>query len=140
MPRVDRFTVSLDTELLAAFDRHITAHGYENRSEAIRDLIRDLLLVTRSGDGDEPSVGVLTIACDHSVGEAGARVRHELAAVSVTAGTLLTSVDEGRDVLSIALRGPSGVLHALMDRIQSIRGVSHAHLWMLPIDPRLQTA
>ncbi len=30
----------------------------------------------------------------------------------------------------------SGALHALAQRIQAIRGVSHGHLWMLPIDPR----
>ncbi|MEK7732205.1 MAG: ribbon-helix-helix protein, CopG family, partial [Planctomycetota bacterium] len=51
---VDRFTVSLDTELLAAFDHHIAAKGYENRSEAIRDLIRDLLTATQLQKGGEP--------------------------------------------------------------------------------------
>ena len=44
MPQVDRFSVSLDTELLAAFDHHIAGKGYANRSEAVRDMIRDLLL------------------------------------------------------------------------------------------------
>ena len=137
MSLVDRFTVSLDTELLAAFDRHIAGHGYENRSEAIRDLIRDLLLSTRDGDSDEPSVGLLTIVCDHGVGETGGRVRTELAAADpVATGMLMTFVDQSRDVLSVALRGPSGELHALADRIQAIRGVSHGHLLMQPIDPR----
>ena len=35
-----RFGVALDRALLAAFDDRITARGYENRSEALRDLVR----------------------------------------------------------------------------------------------------
>ena len=52
---VDRFTVSLDTELLAAFDHHIASLGYENRSEAIRDLIRDELISEKKCGGDGPA-------------------------------------------------------------------------------------
>ena len=35
-----RFGVAMDRTLLAEFDRRIAARGYENRSEALRDLIR----------------------------------------------------------------------------------------------------
>ena len=41
---VERIGVSLDKTLLARFDEHIQAKGYTNRSEAIRDLIRGLLI------------------------------------------------------------------------------------------------
>jgi metal-responsive CopG/Arc/MetJ family transcriptional regulator len=37
---MERFTISLDDELARAFDAFIAANGYENRSEAVRDLIR----------------------------------------------------------------------------------------------------
>ena len=79
MPQVDRFSVSLDTELLAAFDRHIAAKGYENRSEAIRDLIRDLLINSRVLQGEEQVAAVLTVVCDHEAGEAAGRLRACLA-------------------------------------------------------------
>ena len=39
MSEIERIGVSLEKDLLASFDKHITAKGYKNRSEAIRDLI-----------------------------------------------------------------------------------------------------
>lgn len=43
MSDIERIGVSLEKELLTAFDRLITEEGYINRSEAIRDLIRERL-------------------------------------------------------------------------------------------------
>jgi len=40
---MDRFTISLDEELAAAFDELIKQRGYTARSEAVRDILRDLL-------------------------------------------------------------------------------------------------
>jgi CopG family nickel-responsive transcriptional regulator len=40
---MDRFTISLDEELAAAFDELIKQRGYTTRSEAVRDILRDLL-------------------------------------------------------------------------------------------------
>ena len=40
MGELERVGISLDSNLLSAFDKIITQQGYENRSEAIRDLIR----------------------------------------------------------------------------------------------------
>ena len=40
MHHLSRFGVSLEEDLLAAFDVSIGSEGYQNRSEAIRDLAR----------------------------------------------------------------------------------------------------
>ncbi len=97
MPQVDRFSVSLDTELLAAFDRHIAKRGYENRSEAIRDLIRDLLVASRMQQGDEPAAAILMLVCDHREGEAFKRLRSCLAAeADLVRGSLHMPIDEHR--------------------------------------------
>ena len=40
---MERVTISLEESLLAEFDRYIARKGYQNRSEAIRDLVRDRL-------------------------------------------------------------------------------------------------
>ena len=44
---MERHTISLDTQLSEQFDKFMQARGYENRSEAIRDLIRECLEVDR---------------------------------------------------------------------------------------------
>ena len=41
MKQLVRFGVSLDHHLLDDFDRHIQRRKYTNRSEALRDLIRN---------------------------------------------------------------------------------------------------
>ena len=44
MSHLSRTGVSLEEDLLKEFDRLIAKRGYQNRSEAIRDLIREALL------------------------------------------------------------------------------------------------
>ena len=43
MAQIERVGVSLEKELLGAFDKLIAGKGYQSRSEAIRDLIRQQL-------------------------------------------------------------------------------------------------
>ena len=56
-----RFGVSLDEELLRKFDRLINGKGYPNRSEAIRDLIRDRLVSDQWEVGTEETAGTITL-------------------------------------------------------------------------------
>ena len=65
MSTVSRFGVSLEEDLLAAFDLSIGGQGYQNRSEAIRDLIRDHLIQKRVGQGTTEVIGVVTLVYDH---------------------------------------------------------------------------
>ena len=51
MHHLSRFGVSLEDDLLQAFDRSIGGQSYQNRSEAIRDLIQDHLIQKK----DRPS-------------------------------------------------------------------------------------
>jgi CopG family nickel-responsive transcriptional regulator len=135
MSPVDRFTVSLDTELLAAFDHHIAAKGYENRSEAIRDLIRDVLTGTRLQKGGEPVVAFLSMVCDHRVGESAKRIRASVQRGNdLVLGILTSPIDTDRDGLTITLRGPSDRVHAFADELQAMRGVTHGHLSAVPIN------
>ncbi|MEM2925766.1 MAG: nickel-responsive transcriptional regulator NikR, partial [Methanocellales archaeon] len=66
MERVVRFGVSLNSDLLRKFDEVIEEKGYMNRSEAIRDLIRDFLVGEEWERGKEV-IGSLTLLYDHEV-------------------------------------------------------------------------
>jgi CopG family nickel-responsive transcriptional regulator len=50
MPDLNRFGVSIDENLLVSFDKLIGEQGYGNRSEALRDLIRDALIKSKIED------------------------------------------------------------------------------------------
>src|SRR3989338_4060082 len=69
MAGVIRFGVSLDEKLLDGFDRLISKKGYTNRSEAIRDLIRDSLVKDEWEEGDKETVGTITLVYDHHTRE-----------------------------------------------------------------------
>ena len=60
-----RFGVSLERELLDEFDKLIKEEGYTNRSEAIRDLIRDNLVQKEWAEGDIETAGVALIVYNH---------------------------------------------------------------------------
>lgn len=134
MARVDRFSVSLDTELLAAFDRHILQKGYENRSEAVRDLIRDLLSASRMGTGEQTVAAMLMAVCDHREGDVSKKLRGCLADHrELVMGSMHSAIDEHRDIVVIGMRGPSDRVQALAGRIQTFRGISHGQCSVVPL-------
>jgi CopG family nickel-responsive transcriptional regulator len=63
---LQRFGVSIDAHLLERFDKVIEQKGYTNRSEALRDLIRDSL-VEQEWDENREIIGTITIVYDHEV-------------------------------------------------------------------------
>ena len=74
MPEVVRFGVSIDDRLLARFDQLIEDKGYVNRSEAVRDLIRNALVEDRWSDSDNEIVGTVTLVYDHHTRELSHRL------------------------------------------------------------------
>ena len=64
MPELDRLSFSLERPLSAALERLVTESGYSNRSEYIRDMIRDRM-VEREWERDEEAVGTITLVYDH---------------------------------------------------------------------------
>ena len=66
MPELARFGISIDQDLLDSFDQLITTKGYVNRSEAIRDMIRNALVEDQVANADNtPTVGTVTLVYDH---------------------------------------------------------------------------
>ena len=67
MGELVRFGISIDRDLLERFDREVVSKGSVNRSEAIRDLIRNQL-VEQDWSSDEAEVaGTITLVYDHHV-------------------------------------------------------------------------
>ena len=66
MTELTRVSISLEESLLAAYDKHIGDKGYANRSEAIRDLIRDSL-VGQEWNENKDTIATITFVYDHHV-------------------------------------------------------------------------
>lgn len=118
-----RFGVAMERALLERFDERIARRGYENRSEAIRDLVRaDLLRDSweRGGDG----VATITLVYDATVRDMPERLR----AIELEAGDRVISsmhINLGRErcLEVIVVRGAAARLRALADKMLGLRGV-----------------
>ena len=131
MSELQRFGVSMDAELLAAFDLLIANQGYANRSEAIRDLVRDAIVRTQWTTRDEPTVAALCMVYDHHTRELSAKlthIQHDFSEQIVS--TLHVHLDAHHCLEIIVLRGIAPELQAFADRMLATRGVKHGQLVM----------
>lgn len=128
MANLARTGVSLEQELLNKFDDSIAKKGYQNRSEAIRDLIRERL-VAEELDENKTVVGTLTFIYDHhrpNLTEKLVAAQHN-AGDSVLAATHV-HLDHHNCLEVIIMKGRGGDLRNLANGILSLRGVKHGQL------------
>ena len=128
MANIVRTGVSLEQELLRQFDESIRERGYQNRSEAIRDLIRDHL-ISREADKNKVVAGTLTIIYDHhrpNLTEKLVEVQHH-AGSQVLAATHV-HLDHHNCLEVVIMKGRSGSIRAVANAILSLQGVKHGQL------------
>jgi CopG family nickel-responsive transcriptional regulator len=130
MKKTIRFGVSLDHHLLEGFDRLITDRKYVNRSEAIRDLIRDQLVEEEWKFG-EKVVGTITIVYDHDVRELGETLAHlQHRYHKAVQSTLHVHLDERNCMEVLVVMGKGTAVRAIADRLIGTKGVKHGKLTM----------
>ena len=126
--KITRFGVSIPNRLLVRFDEHIAVKGYANRSEALRDLIRDYL-VEREWEADEETVGTVTLVYDHHVREladALTHIQHEMGEAIVS--SLHIHLDHDLCMEVIVVKGKSLRIKKMSDRLIGTKGVIHGKL------------
>jgi CopG family nickel-responsive transcriptional regulator len=136
--KVTRIGVSLEPELLEVFDRQVERRGYKSRSEALRDLVRDSLVVEKR-KADEEVIGSLTVLYDHDEvkGDEFTRTQHEAqhaGGMDITA-TLHVHVDHENCLEVIILRGRAGALSDFADELLALKGIKHGHLTLTAVPP-----
>lgn len=125
MGNLTRFGVSLDADLLAAFDALCRERGYGNRSEAIRDLVRKALNEKQWGEG-ESGGGTLTLVYDHHRNDLSRRlmaIQHDCHEIIVA--TMHVHLDHHNCMECLALKGDPAKVRSLADRLASCRGVKY---------------
>ncbi|MCC7341562.1 MAG: nickel-responsive transcriptional regulator NikR [Bryobacterales bacterium] len=129
MSMLSRIGVAIEEDLLARFDEHIGKLGYENRSEAFRDLVRAALTEAAAQNDKEMAVGSLTLLYDHHVPQLSGKlteIQHE--SESKILSTMHLHITHSLCLEVIVLRGRAGELRALAGSLGSLRGVQHAKL------------
>lgn len=129
MAKLKRFGVSIPAELVDAFDRLIKAKGYQNRSEAVRDLMRDALVESEWESDTGEVVGTVTIVYNHESRELSRKMtqlQHQ--AMDAVVCTTHVHLDEQNCMEVVVVRGSAAEVRAIADRLISMKGVKHGKL------------
>ncbi len=121
-----RFGVSLERKLLDAFDRETRGKGYTNRSEAIRDLIRDRL-VKRQWTGSGEVAGAILLVYDHHRRDLVDRlmdVQHDFHGIIIS--TQHIHLDHDNCLEIVAVKGRPAEAEKLAGRLKAAKGVKHS--------------
>ncbi|MFH0739471.1 MAG: nickel-responsive transcriptional regulator NikR [Candidatus Omnitrophota bacterium] len=130
MPKLVRFGVSLDQELLERFDRLIKERDYTCRSEAFRDLIRQEL-VQKQWQGAGEIAGAITLIYDHHKRELVNKlmdIQHDFGNVIISSQHI--HLDHSNCLEIIAVKGSAKKAQKLADSLKSVKGVKHETLSM----------
>jgi CopG family nickel-responsive transcriptional regulator len=127
--KITRFGVSIEPELLKKFDRIIKKKGYNNRSEAIRDIVRENILKVDTSDPNSEAIGTLTMMYDHHEGTLTNKLldlqhNHHNEILSTTH----IHIDHHNCLEVLVLKGKTGNIQKLADKIKALKGIKHGEL------------
>lgn len=128
MAGIVRFAISLDEDLLEQFDEARRTHRYENRSEAVRDLIRNHL-VQEDWDEKAEAMGSITLVYDHHAHALLDRlttIQHDYHHLIIS--NMHVHIDHDNCMEIIAVRGSGKEIRAIADALISVKGVKHGQL------------
>ena len=130
MSKLFRFGVSLEKELLDKFDRLIRERKYTNRSEALRDLIRQEL-IKKQWQEDKEVTGAITLIYDHHKRELVNKltdIQHNFQKVIISSQHI--HLDHYNCLEIIAVKGNPKETQKLANTLKSVKGVKHGTLSM----------
>lgn len=124
MKKIERIGVSLEKELLEGFDSLISRQGYQNRSEAIRDLIRSRLSTEELSNPKAKAVAAVHLVYDHH----STKLMEKLTALQhshllKTICTVHIHLDAHDCMEIIVLKGTVGEINKMAEKILSQKGV-----------------
>jgi CopG family nickel-responsive transcriptional regulator len=125
-----RVTISLEHELAREFDRYAKLRGYQNRSEAVRDLVRQAVAQQRANADDKaPCVASLSYIYNHQERNLAQRLmsmQHEHHTLVISATHV--HLDNEHSIETLILRGPTGAVQAFADELCVERGVRYGSI------------
>ena len=130
MSKLVRFGVSLEEDLLVKFDQHIKQRKYTNRSEALRDMIREELVKKQWTENKEVT-GAITLVYDHHTRELVTKVldvQHDYHTCILSSQHI--HLDHHNCFEIIVTKGKSKEIEELYQKLKSIKSVKHAGFMM----------
>ena len=129
MSKLIRFGISMNEQLLEKFDRQIVKKGYNNRSEAVRDLIRNQLVQLEWENEDQEVAGTVTLVYDHHVRgltNVLTEIQHDFHNLALS--TMHVHLDHYNCLEVLVVKGKASEARKLAEKLISIKGVKHGQL------------
>jgi CopG family nickel-responsive transcriptional regulator len=124
-----RFSISLPPKLLKELDVMTGEKGYDKRSQAIADMIRDKLVEHRQRLSNEEIAGTITLVYDHHKPHVQASltdIQHDHHEVIIS--TVHVHLDHHNCLEVLVVRGKAGLIKKIADELIAAKGVKHGKL------------
>jgi CopG family transcriptional regulator, nickel-responsive regulator len=133
---MQRVTITIDDELDEELDRYMRARGYDNRSEALRDLARaGLQQAALEVAGSRACVAALIYVYDHEARDLPKRLTHDFhERHDLAQATLHMHLDHDSCMEVTVLKGRGADVQNFANHVIAERGVRHGHVVYLPAD------
>lgn len=137
---MQRVTITLDDGLMSELDQLIAERGYQNRSEAIRDLARAGMQQTAAATSpDQQCVAALVYVYDHGVRELAKRLTHAFHDHhDMAVSTLHVHLDHESCMEVTVLKGQASEVARFAEQVIAQRGVKHGRLVTVPVRIRAE--
>ncbi len=130
MGQLVRFGVAMDEDLLERFDALVARRGTGvNRSEAVRDLVRDALVESEWEGSDEEIVATVTMVFDHHASDLSEKLDAlQHAHYDKIVSAMHVHLDPHNCLEVLVVRGSSGQVRDIADALLGTKGVKHGKL------------
>lgn len=135
MSEIERIGVSLESDLLKVFDKEIGEKGYKNRSEAIRDLIREHLSKEKLEHKKAPAIGAIYLVYDHHTAHISSvfkKLGHDKPVKTIS--SIHVYIDRHNCLEVLLVRGLACDINALGEKMISLRGVKHGYINLVAVE------
>lgn len=134
---MERITMSIDESLAKEFDAMIAKRGYTSRSEAMRDLLRREVESDRAArDARGHCVASLSYVYNHHVRDLAERLTEaQHAHHDLVVATMHVHLDHDHCLEVEVLKGSTQAVRGFSDRIRAERGVRHAAVNLIGVEP-----
>jgi CopG family nickel-responsive transcriptional regulator len=131
---IERVGIAIESSLLASFDTLLEKQGYVNRSEAVRDLIRERLAQEQLKKPKAKAVAGIFLVYDHHAADLSRKLlelqhSHILQTISSTH----IHLDHHNCLEVIIVKGAVAELQKLADHLTSLKGVTLGRLNLMTI-------
>ncbi|MBN1809058.1 MAG: nickel-responsive transcriptional regulator NikR [Planctomycetes bacterium] len=126
---IERIGISVEKELLQSFDAWMRLHGYTNRSEAVRDLMRSTLLEKDWETGTGNAAAVLVLVYEHHFGDLAHQMDHlQHDHNELVVATFHVHLDHENCLEVVMLRGKAEEVKGFGQKLTALRGVKYGRL------------